>query len=121
MTGLKAKVILLSADTYRITDQQTGEINSGMNFWYIMAENLDNKDREARGDNVSKGILPTQGSLPVEKVLKLKSVPGIYEFTLEMKTVKQTAHGQSKMNAQIAPVDLDFVGDIKLTVDKPKP
>jgi len=113
---LKAKYILLSADTYSITDQNTGEINDGMNIWYVAADNLEMTLRDGRGRNISVGILPTQGSLPYEASKKLVSVPAIYEFTMEMKTVKQTAHGQSKMVPIIVPVDIKYMGDIKLTV-----
>ena len=118
---LKGKYILLSADTYSITDQQTGEINDGMNIWYVASDTLERQTRDARGKNLSAGILPTQGSLPYEAASKIVSVPAIYEFTMEMKTVKQNAHGQSKMIPIIVPVDIKYMGDIKLTVTDPTP
>jgi len=120
MKDLKATYILLSADTYSIKDQNTGEINDGLNIWYLTDDVLENQDRDARGNNISKGILPTQGSLPFYCASKLVSVPGMYEVSLRMTTVKQTRNNGTKMAQSIVPVDLKFVGDIKLTVDKPK-
>jgi len=117
------RYILLAADTYRIVNDSTGEINEGMNIWYLMDDTLVNLDHEARGENISKGIKPTQASLPFESINKLKSVPGMYEMSFDMTTIREKARyegGHSKMSATIVMKDIKFVGDIEVKVKPEK-
>jgi len=118
MKGLKARYILLSADTYRIVNDSTGEVNEGITTWYLMDDELAHQQNQARGNGVSLGIKPSQASFPIDALPNIKSVPGVYEFTLAMTSVKD--QDTKRMIQAVKPTHLEYVGDISLTVTKPK-
>ena len=123
MRGLKQRGILLSVDTYRMENKETGEVTDGMKCWYIPDETLEDLEREARGElNVAKGIHPYQVTFPFEYKNKLGSVPGIYDFKMEYRDVKQKSefNGQitSKTVQGVIPVDFEFAGNIKINIVK---
>lgn len=73
------KIILLSAKIYSMKDEQ-GRLIEGVSCWYYPGEDLKPYD----GGNGSKGQVPLKASLPVEKAVQIKQVPGIYEMTFKM-------------------------------------
>jgi hypothetical protein len=117
---MKAQYLILSADTYRMQNNETGEYNDGLNIWYIPENDLTNIDNEARNNNISKGVKPAQASFPIETSKKLFDVPGVYEFTVRMETVSKKNDFGSKMLQTIRPIDIDYVGNVKLEIAKPK-
>jgi hypothetical protein len=122
---MKQRGILLKADPpYSITDDETGEVKvSGMKCVYFPDETLEHYQSEVRGQ-IHLGIKPYSITLPISCFEKLVSVPGMYDFKMEYTDVKQTKEfNGEKTNTTVqgvVPVDIEFVGNIKLSVDKPK-
>ena len=115
MSGkMKQTCLILSASTYAIPDEKTGEIkNSGLTIFYLPTDNLsptEDPTAQKRGQ-MSKGMQPAKISFPKEMQQKVNSVPGMYELTLQM-VVRQ-------LKTQIQPVDIDFIGDVDLQLAKP--
>jgi len=114
MQPFKQTYLLLSAQTYNMTDEDTGALIEGVSLWYLPSDNLDAVEDEAyaaRG-GISRGIKVAKVSLPLDKRTKIVSVPGLYEFTLEMTSVAQ--------RLQVRAKDIDFIGTAKLVHEKPK-
>lgn len=74
------KIILLSAKIYSMKDEQTGRLIEGVSCWYYPSEDL----KPYVDANGNKGQIPLKASLPVEKAVQIKQVPGIYEMFFRM-------------------------------------
>lgn len=104
MQEMKQRCLVLSASTYKITDEKTGEVNSGLTVFYLPTDNLSPEDDEAaRGrGQIALGIQPSKANLPLDKQTKVKFAPALYDMTLKMVT--------RQLKMQIQPVDLEYVG-----------
>ena len=112
MKAFKQTYLILSAQSYRIVDENTGATNEGISLWYIPDDTLDPVEDEAariRGDIV-RGMKVAKMSLPPEMSAKMGAFPGLYDVTLEMVTVQQ--------KQQVRPKDIDFVATVKLVQEK---
>ena len=113
MKPFKQQYLILSAQSYRMVDENTGAVNEGISLWYLPDDNLDpveDPEATARGDIV-RGIKVAKMSLPLKLAPKMSSFPGIYDVTLEMVTVAQ--------KQQVRPKDIDFVATVKVVPEKP--
>jgi len=112
MNEIKQNYLCLSAQQYRVVDENTGDVNEGISVWYLPSDNLNpatDLEAKERGQ-VVKGIKAGKMALPLEMASKLKDLPAMYEVTMEMRMVAQ--------RAQVRPVDLDFLSHVKLSQDK---
>ena len=98
---LKQKWILLRTQPYRIVDEKTGQVNEGISLNFLPTEDLTPID-----EGTARGVKPSKDSIKPEKQSKIQSVPGLYEFTLNMKT---NAQGKTELKV----IDLDYVNEIK--------
>ena len=112
MQVFKQTYLILSAQSYRMVDEETGVVNEGISLWYLPSDSLDPVQDEAataRGDIV-RGIKVAKMSLLLDKAPKMELFPALYEVSLEMATVQQ--------RLQVRAKDIDFVGTVKLMPDK---
>lgn len=116
MKAFKQQYLFLSAQEYRMTNDETGEVNEGISLWYVPDDTLDaEEDEEAKErGQVARGKKVAKMALPMKALDKLKIFPAIYDATLEFVTVSQ--------KQQVRLKDIDFVSAVKLThiQDKPK-
>ena len=108
MNGLQQECLVLSASTYSVKDEKTGETNSGLTIFYLPTDNLSPvEDEQAleRGE-MSRGLQPAKVSLPLKMKDKVFSVPGLYGLTLRMVT--------RQLRTQIQPVDIQFICDVDM-------
>ena len=99
---MQQKVIVLGASPYRFQDERTRRELVGCTVHYVIAENLDPvEDKE----KAVKGYKPVKGTLPYEAYEKMPEVPGVYDFTIEVK-----AGSDGKMNA--VPTGARFVDSL---------
>ena len=114
MKAFKQTYLVLSAQSYRIVDEKTGEVNEGISMWYIPDDNLDPEvDEVAAGrGQMARGKKVAKMALPINTVDKLKDFPALYEVTLEMVTVAN--------KQQVRPRDIDYVSTVKLVPEKAK-
>ncbi|MCL2223496.1 MAG: hypothetical protein FWB96_00855 [Defluviitaleaceae bacterium] len=103
MQEFKQKCLVLSATTYKMTDEKTGETNSGLTLFYIPTDKLTPEDdAAARGrGQISLGIQPSKVTLPIDLQTKVKHAPALYELTLKLVT--------RQLKAQIQPINLEYV------------
>ena len=115
MQPFKQQYLFLSAQSYRMTDETTGEIREGISLSYIPDNDLSpSEDTEAlsRGQ-LSRGKKVAKLSLPIDKLPKLNAFPALYDVTLEFSVVAN--------KQQVRPKDIDFVSTVTLApADKPK-
>lgn len=112
MQGMKQKCLVLSASTYQITDEKTGEIKSGLTIFYITIDDLSPKDdpmARERGQ-ISLGLQPSKESLPITKREKIVTAPALYDITFQMVT--------RQLKTQVKPVDIDFISEAVLSPKK---
>jgi len=113
MKAFKQTYLILSAQSYRIVDQETGVVNEGISLWYLPDDTLDPAEDElatARGDIV-RGMKVAKFSLPLKAASKMNVFPALYDVTMEMVTVQQ--------KQQVRPKDIDFVSTVKLMPGDP--
>jgi len=109
---MKQTFLILQAQEYRILDENTGTVNEGISLTYLPSDNLDPTEDElskTRGQ-MSRGIKYAKASLPLSMKHKVGIFPALYEASLEMAVVQQ--------KLQVRMSDIEFVGIVKLTVDK---
>ena len=112
MKPFKQQYLILSAQSYRIVDENTGAINEGVSLWYIPDDNLDPAEdllARERGDIV-RGMKVAKMSLPLTLAHKMSHFPALYDVTMEMITAQQ--------KQQVRARDIDFVATVKLVPDK---
>jgi hypothetical protein len=104
MNGMKQTCLVLSASTYKITDEKTGETNSGLTVFYLPTDSLsptEDATAKERGQ-IAHGIQPSKVSMPYSAQSKVVAAPGLYEITFQMVT--------RQLKTQIQPVDMKFIG-----------
>jgi len=109
MQDFKQRCLVLSASTYKVPDEKTGEIKTGLTVFYLPTDKLEiYDDPVARGNGqISLGMQPSKVSLPIEMRNKVKFAPALYDLTLKMIT--------RQLKTQIQPVDIDYVSFAELT------
>jgi len=98
------KMIMLSANGYSVKDATTNQVNEGITMWFYPADTI-NPKQNAMSMQLDKGSKPIKVSAPLHIADKIKSVPGIYECSTEMRA-NSTGQGVMKI------VDFMFVGDV---------
>lgn len=108
MQDFKQRCLVLSASTYKITDEKTGEVNSGLTVFYLPTDKLTPEDDPAARErgHISLGVQPSKVSLPISKAEKVKFAPALYDMTLKMVT--------RQLKMQVQPVDLEYVGMVEI-------
>ncbi|MCL2841813.1 MAG: hypothetical protein FWE05_13725 [Defluviitaleaceae bacterium] len=125
------RCLLLSANTYKMNETKDEEGNvtnparSGLTVWYYPVDSLADTTNPRNDGTISKGTPPMQASFQqIEVADNLVAVPGVYDFKMQMQAVSQkSSYGgrtTSKMIQAIVPVDINYVSEVRLTVDKPK-
>ncbi|MGN0347670.1 MAG: hypothetical protein ACI4DU_10360 [Lachnospiraceae bacterium] len=97
---MKQNIIILYARPWSLTDEATGTTREGCSIFYLSTDNL--KPCQSEQD---MGIAPTKQSISVELSKKLKSVPGIYDATFDLRN--------SKQQLVLSVTDFDFISEIK--------
>jgi len=112
MNGMKQKCLVLSASTYSIEDEKTGKTNAGITVFYIPTDTLAPQIDEmaASRGQISFGIQPSKVSLPYEMRSKVVTAPAFYDLTFQMVT--------RQLKTQIQPVDIDYIGNVEVFIDK---
>ena len=108
MQPFKQQYLFLSAQSYRMTDENTGEIREGISLSYVPDNNLspyEDPEPASRGQ-VARGKKVAKLSLPIGKLEKLNAFPGLYDVTLEFSVVAN--------KQQVRPKDIDFVSAVEL-------
>ena len=114
MQTFKQTYLVLSAQSYRMVDENTGEVNEGISLWYIPSNSLEpveDEQAKIRGDIV-RGVKAAKMSLPPTLSVKMGQFPALYDVTLEMATIQQ--------KLQVRARDIDFVSTAKLTPENQK-
>ena len=108
MNGMKQRCLVLSASTYQITDEKTGEVNQGLTVFYLPTDSLAKQvDEVARSrGQMGYGLQPSKVTLPIDKKLKVVHAPALYDLTFQMVT--------RQLKTQIQPVDLDYVAEVEI-------
>ena len=104
---LTQKAIVLSASQYRVTDDRTGEVNEGCTVRYLMADNLNPHEEEAKP---VKGRVPAKANMPYDYYGKIPVLPALYEVVCDFSV-------DSKGKAAITPTQFNFVNGVKVTFD----
>lgn len=70
---MEQKVIIVSADTWKMVNEQTGDINSGCTIWYLPIDEL----KPIVNSASSLGVKPVKATMPIEfiDVIKPHGVP----------------------------------------------
>ena len=108
-------MLFLSAQTYRIVNESTGEVtNEGISLRYIPSDNLEPAIDEtaANRGQVSKGHKVAKVSLPIAKLNKCHNFPAFYNASMKFSVVGD--------KQQIQITDIDYLGDAVLMMDEPK-
>lgn len=99
MEGVKC--LLTFANAWEMIDKATGELRSGLTIEYLMTQNM----KPVVNDDGSKGYRHARETLGLDKLSKIKDVPGYYELRFGYKV-----GSNGKPILKIA--DLDFVGPV---------
>lgn len=108
MQNFKQKYLCLSAQTYRITQEESGEVVEGITIRYIPDNDLTPRmdaEAEKRGQ-ISLGIKAAKMTLPIAAVNTLRAFPAIYEVEIEMAVVADKLQARAK--------SIEFVETVKL-------
>lgn len=114
MNGMKQTCLVLSASTYKITDDKGEITNTGMTVFYLPTDNLNPIEdaQAAEQGRMVKGLQPAKVNLPTTLAAKIIAAPAMYNLTLQM-TVSQ-------LKTQIKPVDIEYLGAVQMHVEQPK-
>lgn len=96
------QAILLFSQPYKITDQNTGQINEGISIWIHGRDSLKPLERET-----NKGIKPFKANLPIKFASKILSVPGLYDVDYVIEGGGQTGKGQANV------IDIEFLSELE--------
>lgn len=69
------QIIMLFANQYRVVDEKTGEVKTGVSCNYYFNTNLSAEDNV----NGSKGTRPAKASLNVQLMPKILKAPAVYD------------------------------------------
>lgn len=100
---MKANVIVLSTNPYRIIDEQTGSINEGISMQYIMGDSL---APYVDPNSKLKGYRVLKGSVPITNNDQLSQIPALMEAEFD---VKADASGK----ATLKPISLKFLSALQ--------
>lgn len=85
---MKQNILILDANNWSMTDQETKQLKTGLSFHYLMTESLD----PVSGSDPNKlGYELFKGSMDASFFKNLKSVPGIYEADISFVSSKGKA------------------------------
>lgn len=98
---MKQRCILLFVNPYRIEDEKTGEVLSGLSVTYLGTDDLSPAE-----DGAKKGIPTLKQTFPLELQDSLQAVPGYYDIEFGLRPVggKPT----------VVPIGLHFVAPVEL-------
>ena len=98
---MRQRCILLFVNPYRIQDDKTGEILSGLSVTYLGTDNLNPVE-----DGSKKGIPTLKQTFSLDLEKSLQSVPGYYDIEFGLRPVggKPT----------VVPIGLNFVAPVEL-------
>ena len=89
--------LIFYANPYSIPDEETGEVNEGISTTYLNTLDLEPEI----SDDGCLGIPVNKQTFSTDLLPKFVCVPGIYDVTFEMRTVKG--------KPLLAPIDLNFL------------
>jgi len=114
MNKIKQTYLFLSAQQYRIVDENTGIVNEGISLWYLPDEALEPEQDElaAQRGEIVRGKKVGKVALQMNLAPKLKDFPALYEVTLDMVMVAQ--------RQQVRVRDIDFIGVVDVVPRKDK-
>lgn len=72
---MKQKIILLSANSYSIKDENTNRVNEGVSLTFLLTDSL----KPVLNDNGSYGIKSAKCSVPSAFINSIVAAPGMYE------------------------------------------
>ena len=96
----KVKGIILFANTWSMTDENTGNLREGMTIEYVMAEDLG----PIANEDGSLGYRTIKESVPINTAKKIEKVPGIYDLTF--------GYSIRKGRPILKVMDIDFVSEV---------
>lgn len=96
----KVKAIILFANTWSITDENTGNLREGMTIEYVMTGNLE----PLSNDDGSLGYRTIRETVNINNAKKIEKVPGIYDITYGY-TVRK---GRPVMMVK----DIDYISEV---------
>ncbi len=100
---IQAEIILLYANQYLITDENTGERTSGTSINYYFSTGFDPIDN----NDGSKGQRPAKSNSDYQIMKKISAAPALYKATFEM-TIG------SNMKPVLKILDLDYIDNVKV-------
>lgn len=106
------EAILLYALPYKITDEKTGEVNSGLSLWFHGSGDL-SPEEQKNGSTVVKGSKPLKLSLPYDQEHKIVAAPGVYKLYTKLSAGRNNV-------ASLQLKDIEYIGQAKLTIEKAK-
>lgn len=108
---MKQKIILLFANPWELTDEDTGEIREGVScYYYINWELSSEQNRDG-----SFGSQPAKSTAPIDVLQKIKSAPAVYEATFVLRTDRNSGKGVLNID------DLDYCYDVDIKPIENKP
>lgn len=100
---IQADIVLLYANQYDMTDEQTGERTRGTSLSYYFNTGFE----PIHNSDGSKGLRPAKSSSDWMLMTKINAAPALYKATFEMSI-------GSTMKPVLKIVDLDFVSNIEV-------
>ena len=95
-------IVLLFANTYSMSDERTGEINSGTTISYYFNTDM----APSLNQDGSKGMRPAKCSCDIGVFKKIEKAPAIYDAEFEMKI-------GGDMKPVLKILDLNFLDEIR--------
>jgi hypothetical protein len=80
----KVKAIILFANTWSMTDENTGNLREGMTIEYVMTGDLE----PLANEDGSLGYRTIRESVNINNAKKIEKVPGIYDLTFGYSILK---------------------------------
>ena len=103
MANIQSEIILLYANQYDMTDEQTGERTRGTSLSYYFNTGLE----PIHNNDGSKGLRPAKSSSDWMLMSKIEKAPALYMATFEMSI-------GSNMKPVLKILDLEYMDDVKL-------
>lgn len=95
------KVLILSADSWGMTDKETGEFVKGVSVWFV------NEYREDTETSVGQKPSKVSATPEIFEKLRKSPLPGLYELSFGSRSGAQG-------KATLTLVDAKYVGEAKL-------
>ncbi|NLL93007.1 MAG: hypothetical protein GX225_02515 [Clostridiales bacterium] len=87
---MEEKVIILSADAWRFTDEKTGELKTGCSCFYVSTQDL---TKPKFNSDTSFGYKPLKASMPEDFISKIKQAGGV-PLKATAKYIMRVSNGQ---------------------------